>query len=122
MNPITFVFLDQLIDNVKSTENITDDRYDNILNSTFLYEEYHRVIYGLEVGVSGAADSYQNIKRVGRGNVPSMKKNGKRRRLVFSVLSTYAKHVFHKNIPSYTIRRQRFLKELENFNDDKKYD
>ncbi|MEQ9287694.1 MAG: UvrD-helicase domain-containing protein [Cyclobacteriaceae bacterium] len=114
--------LDQLIEKVKNTENITDDRYDNILNSTFLYEEYHRVIYGLEVGVSGAADSYQTITRVGRGNVPSMKKNGKRRRLVFSVLSAYAKHVFHKNIPSYTIRRQRFLKELENFNDDKKYD
>lgn len=34
---------------LKRSENIIDDRFDNILNPEFILEEYHRVIYGLNI-------------------------------------------------------------------------
>ena len=107
---------------VKKENGISDNKYDSVLNLDFLNEEYHRVIYGLQVGVKDSEDKYYQFPRTGRGS-PSMPNNGTRRKLVFSVLKKYATHLFFKNIPHFTVRRQRFLVELMDLNNRiQKYD
>lgn len=114
--------MNRCIEEVKTENSVTNDQYDNILNSDFLLEEYHRVIYGLEVGIANAEQAYQEITRLGRGSNPSLPKNGRRRKLVFQTLKKYAVHVYHNNIPSFTVRRQRFLAQLDSFPNSRKYD
>lgn len=62
-----FSLLREIIQKVKQEEKINNDRFDSILNPDFLFEEYHRVIYGLQVGISKGEDTYLNITRKGRG-------------------------------------------------------
>ena len=114
--------LENCISEVKEKESITGSDYDNILNTKFLLEEYHRVIYGLGVGIKNGHDIYQDIERTGRGEIPSLPKNGKRRELVFEVLKKYATRLYKEKILCFTQRRQLFLQELKNFPDTKKYD
>lgn len=114
--------MQRFISEVKTENNITTNQYDNILNSDFLLEEYHRVIYGLEVGIANAEQKYQEFTRVGRGNNPSLPKKGTRRKLVFDTLKKYATHVYRNNIPSFTVRRQLLLVELNDFTEARKYD
>ncbi len=106
--------LETIIQTVKNENSITNDQYDNILNVDFLLEEYHRVIYGLEVGISKAEEKYYGITRQGRGRSHSLPRNGRRRQLVFSVLKKYALQIFNQNIPSFTVRRQMFKSNLDN--------
>lgn len=68
-----FNLLKEIIQKVKE-ENIINDKHDNILNPDFLFEEYHRVIYGLQVGISKGEETYLTITRKGRGNNPSLQK------------------------------------------------
>jgi len=105
--------LNEIIQKIKKEENIINDNYDNILNSDFLFEEYHRVIYGLQVGISNANEKYQTITRKGRGNNPSLKKNSHRRLLVWKCLSEYAYQMHKKGIQSFTLRRQYLLALLK---------
>lgn len=106
------IILAGIIASVKEKNKIKDDRFDNILNPEFLLEEYHRVIYGLKVGVNGAKDQYLAISRIGRGADPQLKKNSERRILVWECLEQYAKHIYERRIASFTLRRQLFLSKL----------
>ena len=111
----------------KEEKNIIGNKFDDILNPEFLLEEYHRVIYGLEVGIKNAEDKYQKITRTGRGRTPRLGRKSEKRALVFATLSKYANHVCRnreKEIDSFIIRRQLLLNELQlpDFSDDKKYD
>ena len=114
--------LTKIIEIVKKENGINSNQYDKLLNTEFLLEEYHRVIYGLEVGITNAEERYFNIVRQGRGNNPSLPKNGIRRKLVFSALKKYAVHVYGNNIPSFTVRRQTFLSKLVKGDLKVKYD
>jgi len=114
--------MQKFIDEVKKENQINGNNYDKILNVDFLNEEYHRVIYGLEVGIQNAESTYYQFTRTGRGNNPSMPKNGVRRKLVFSVLKKYASHLYFKNVPHFTVRRQRLLVELSKANSKNKFD
>lgn len=120
-----FNLLDDIINEVKIKENISNDLYDNILNNDFLFEEYHRVIYGLQVGITEGQNLYLKVKRKGRGNSPSLKKNSYRRKLAWMCLTDYAKRMHRENIQSFTLRRQYFysiLKREQNKELVKKYD
>ena len=114
--------LKKVIAKIKSKNNINGSKYDNILNVDFLLEEYHRVIYGLEVGISKAKGKYLKITRQGRGRSHSLMKNGRRRELVFQALEIYANQIYKQNIPSFTVRRQLFKKQLENGDVSPKFD
>ena len=117
-----FSLLREIVLKVKREEKINNDHFDNILNSDFLFEEYHRVIYGLQVGISGSEDIYFNISRRGRGNNPSLRKNSYRRKLVFRCLKEYATLMHNKGIQSFTIRRQYFYSFLKNNQPEFRYD
>jgi len=108
-----FSLLSEIIAKVKIEENIYNDQYYNILNSDFLFEEYHRVIYGLQVGISKGEETYLEIKRKGRGNNPSMQKNSYRRKLAWKCLSEYAKKMHEDGTQSFTLRRQYLYSKLK---------
>ena len=120
--PLHHEIINKIIQDVKEINNITNSQYDNILNSDFIFEEYHRVIYGLQVGISDSEDTYLNISRIGRGNYPSLQKNSDRRKIVFQCLKKYALKMHADHIESFTLRRQYFLSKLENKKIDIKYD
>lgn len=98
--------LNEIIATIKTEEIINSDHYDNILNPDFLFEEYNRVIYGLQVGISGAENKYLEVSRKGRGNNPSLQRNSYRRKLAFKCLKQYASRMHNEGIESFTIRRQ----------------
>jgi superfamily I DNA/RNA helicase len=108
-----FTLLDEIISKVKMDESISNDQYDNILNHDFLFEEYHRVIYGLQVGISKGEETYLTIKRKGRGNNPSVPKNSYRRQLAWKCLTEYAQRMHSENIQSFTLRRQYLYSKLK---------
>jgi len=114
--------MSKFIEELKKDEKISNTDYDDILNPDFLLEEYHRVIYGLEVGIRDGESVYQEIERTGRGRTPRLERNSKRREYIFKVLRKYATFVYYQNIPSFTVRRQRFLAELKNIPENRKFD
>jgi DNA helicase-2/ATP-dependent DNA helicase PcrA len=117
-----FNLLDEIIKKVRIEEKINNDQYDNILNHDFLFEEYHRVIYGLQVGITKGEDAYLTIKRKGRGNNPSMPRNSYRRKLAWKCLTEYAMTMHKDNIQSFTLRRQYFYSKLKSKEINVKYD
>ncbi|MEA5461972.1 UvrD-helicase domain-containing protein [Arcicella sp. LKC2W] len=117
-----FKLLDEIIAKIKLEERITNDQYDNILNHDFLFEEYHRVIYGLQVGISKGEDTYLTITRKGRGNNPSMQRNSYRRKLAWKCLAQYAQTMHNESIQSFTLRRQYFYSKLKSNELNIKYD
>jgi hypothetical protein len=117
-----YQIINEIIQEIKSQKNITNSLYDNILNADFIFEEYHRVIYGLQVGISGSEEVYLNVSRIGRGNNPSLQKNSERRKLVFECLKKYANRMHKEGVESFTIRRQYLLSKLNNNEIGFKYD
>lgn len=120
--PQHHTIINEIIQEVKKEDLVTSNIYDNILNADFIFEEYHRVIYGLQVGITGSEDTYLNVSRIGRGNNPSLQKNSERRKLVFKCLSRYATRMHTQGIESFTIRRQYLLSKLNNNQIGFKYD
>lgn len=105
--------LNDIITAVKKRNYITNDQYDNVLNSDFLFEEYHRVIYGLQIGISKGEEHYMTVKRKGRGNNPSLPLNSIRRELVWKCLKEYAQRMHNEGIQSFTLRRQYLYAKLK---------
>lgn len=103
--------LTTVIQNVKASEQIIDGRFDNILNPDFLFEEYHRVIYGLQYY---KRDDYMSGSRIGRGNNPSLPRNSDRRELVWKCITNYYRIISNPNNPiqSFTTRRQDLLTQI----------
>jgi hypothetical protein len=108
-----FSLLSEIIQKVKQEEKIFHDKYDLILNPDFLFEEYHRVIYGLQVGISKGEETYLTITRKGRGNNPSLQKNSDRRKLTWKCLTEYAQRMHREDIQSFTLRRQYLFSKLK---------
>jgi DNA helicase-2/ATP-dependent DNA helicase PcrA len=108
-----FSLLREIIEKVKRDEKINNDRFDNILNPDFLFEEYHRVIYGLQVGITKGEETYLNLTRKGRGNNPSLQKNSERRKLAWKCLTEYAQRMHNEGIQSFTLRRQYLYSKLK---------
>lgn len=120
--PLHHKIINEIIQEVKRENNITGSQYDNILNSDFIFEEYHRVIYGLQVGITGSEETYLKVSRVGRGNNPSLQKDSDRRKIVFQCLKKYALRMHNEGVESFTIRRQYLLSKLNNNKIGFKYD
>lgn len=117
-----FKLLEEIVSIIKKEEKISNESYDNILSPDFLFEEYNRVIYGLQIGISGSEETYLNVSRKGRGRNPSLEKNSYRRKLVFKCLQKYATRMHIDGIESFTIRRQYFYSLLKKEQVNIKYD
>lgn len=111
--------IEKIILTVKQDQGIIDRRYDNILNAEFIFEEYHRVVYGLQYFTR---EQYLNGTRIGRGNNPSLPKNSNRREIIWKCIKSYFYTINPKKIQSFTTRRQEFLTKLRNETTHIKYD
>jgi len=114
--------MNKIINTLKNQHLTLIEDNPTIFNPNFLLEEYHRVIYGLEIGVKSSRDIYLDAKRIGRGRKPRLERNSPKRQLVFSILERYARTIFKEKIPSFTLRRQYFKSKLESDQITVKYD
>jgi hypothetical protein len=108
------------IDRVKEDKKITGENYENILNSDFVFQEYHRVFYGMNVKNK---TEYLSIPRKGMWE----KLNRDRRELVFDCVSNYMATIYDKdsktfNPHSFLSRRRLLLDKLLNKELEIKYD
>ena len=105
----------------KQENKISGDEHEYILNTDFLLEEYHRIIYGLEIKNWKGIDGYKKVRRFGRGAALQRKQ----RDIVFQILKKYtrrAKGEGEKRFYSFTLMRQSFLSDLKNNRVKQKYD
>lgn len=114
-----FEILDAVIKQVKKESEITDSKLDVILNHDFLFEEYHRVVYGLQYF---RKEQYLNETRIGRGNNPSLPRNSLRRELVWNCITKYYQSIKSTNTQSFTTRRQDLLSKIRRGEVNIKYD
>lgn len=117
-------FLKNEIEKVKKQFDIAPSDMNDILNSDFLMEEYHRVIYGLSCKLSSGENEYQNLDRKGRGNKIRLEKNSIRRKAIWNTLLKYGTWM-HKTPSagySFIARRQLFLNKLQNGEIKSKFD
>jgi DNA helicase II / ATP-dependent DNA helicase PcrA len=92
---------------IKQTHNITRNEYDNVLNPIYVFDEYHRIIFGQQLYDK---NDYLNGTRQGR---PRLSLNGKRRELLWDVIMHYLKSIDASNISSIFTRRSKFLKKIK---------
>ena len=103
------------IEQVKKEKNITHTRYDNILDAEFVYEEYHRVFYGMHIKTK---DEYLGIVRKGMWQGL----NKERREIIFDCILKYMQHIHNNKIHSFLTRRRILLNNLKNNTLTIKYD
>jgi DNA helicase-2/ATP-dependent DNA helicase PcrA len=114
--------LKKIISETKTEFGLANNTNDIILDPDFLLEEYHRVIYGLEINIRDGNDAYLGATRIGRGNSPSLQRNGRRRLIVVNILKKYDSQLKLNKIPCFTLRRQKFLDKLKSGNNILKFD
>ena len=107
--------LEKCIEQVKNEENINHNRFDNILKSDFILEEYHRIFYGMHIR---SREEYLGVTRSGRWQGL----NQERREIVYKCVSKYMNHIAKNNIHSITTRRRFLLNQLNNNELQIKYD
>ncbi len=116
------IFNNQVIPNVYEKFNLDNKRMVNILTPEFLYEEYHRVVYGLSLDTieSGEKDKeiYLNCMRRGRG----FGLNKEQRDIVWYAISLYLGILNNSKYDSLITRRHRFLRNLRSGQIQKKFD
>ncbi len=98
----------QSINVIKQKHNITTIEFDNVLNPIYVFDEYHRIIYGQQLWNK---EEYMNGTRPGRSRLAY---NGQRRLLLWEVIMHYLNSIHAENISSIYTRRHQFLKKLEN--------
>jgi len=97
----------KIINQIKIQENITTNEYDSVLEPTYIFDEYHRVIYGLQLWNK---QEYLDGERKGR---PRLQRNGIRRVLLWKVITEYLRYIENDKISSIYTRRHKFLKKIE---------
>lgn len=102
-----------IIENYRNDNKLDDNSYNNILNPDFIFEEFQRVVYGLQYFTES---EYMSGERKGRG-VALIRE---RRLIVWKVISLYLQSMKNENYYSFTSIRYMFLKNLySNANTDK---
>jgi DNA helicase-2/ATP-dependent DNA helicase PcrA len=108
------------IEQVKKNRNINHNRFDNILDAEFVYEEYHRIFYGMHIK---SRDEYLSVERKGMWQPL----NKERREIVFDCINLYMNRIFDKNNKtfnphSFLTRRRTLLNNLKSNQLKIKYD
>jgi len=101
--------LEQVIIQVRKDCNLQENKHEDLLNSDFLLNEFHRVFYGLEYRTK---ETYLNGERKGRGKKPQLEKNSPKREMIFDCLENYYNLLCHFNIHEFTRIRLQFLDDL----------
>jgi hypothetical protein len=107
--------IENCIQQVKQEDKIFTTRYDSILNAEFIYEEYHRIFYGMNIK---SKLEYLTVIRTGRWQGL----NEERRLLIYKCIHKYMQHIHSNNIHSILTKRRIFLNKLLSGALDIKYD
>lgn len=108
--------LKPIVENYRRENSIDDSSLENILNSDFMFEEFQRVVYGLQYFKES---DYMEGKRGGRGTALVKE----RRKIVWEVINKYLLNMKNENYYSFTSIRYMFLKKLyPNKNNIEKFD
>lgn len=99
--------MQQALNQVKKRHQLSDNKYDNILNADFLLEEFHRVYYGL---YPDDGTHYVSQTRPGRGGGPWLNPDSERRKLVWECFELYLPSLVQAD--SFTSKRLKFLQQL----------
>lgn len=78
--------LTEIVTTVREEQKVPSREWHHILTPSFLLEEYHRVIYGMQCRINLGEEAYQEIDRSGRGK--QLGKN--QRKAVWAALRLYA--------------------------------
>ncbi len=100
--------ISECITELKKEKGITTNVHDNVLNPDFISEEYHRVIYGLNID---SIDEYLTIKRSGRPRLETGF-GGKRELIGELIFKKYLTKISNGAMESFVTKRHRFLKQL----------
>lgn len=105
--------IQESIKEIKTEKQITVNKYDNVLNTDYILDEYQRIIYGLQLGKK---DEYLSAERKGR---PRLQVHGERRELLWNVIVD--KYLTKIKQDSFITKRHKFLKQLKSGQVTKKY-
>lgn len=99
--------MNECIHELKTEKTISTSKYDDVLDTHFLLDEYHRIVYGLDIS---KIDDYLEIDRTGRPKRIKKGRGGKR--------ELVAEIIFNKYLPrlkkeSFITKRHRFLQQLK---------
>jgi DNA repair photolyase len=104
-----FAKMNAAITTYLNANNINRNDFQTILNAEFLLDEYQRVIYGFECNNER---EYQIVERTGRGNMPQLRYNSRRRKIIWGILRTYLQDLRNNQLESFIIRRHRLIKKF----------
>ena len=108
------------IEEVKKNREINHNLFDNFLDAQFVYEEYHRIFYGMHVK---SKEVYLTVKRKGMWQPLSKE----RREIIYDCINLYMNRIFDKNKKifnphSFLTRRRILLNNLKSNELTIKYD
>ncbi len=98
---------------------LSQKQIEKVAVADFLFDEYHRVLYGLQCYTY---KQYKELDRVGRGNSPRLNKNSLKRKFVWDVINEYVRFLKKEKMDSFTIRRFRLLQNIKKHGFDKKFE
>ena len=93
--------------------------FEKIANGEFLFEEYHRIVYGFQCIKH---IQYSEIERKGRGNSPRLNRKSTKRKFIWDVITEYTKFLKDNKIDSFTLRRFRLLQNIKKNSFPDKFD
>lgn len=96
----------EAIKNIKLENKITNAKYDKVLNSDYILEEYHRIVYGLQYVKE---NEFLTSERKGR---PKLKKAGENRKILWKAVLKFLDIMETKKLESIILRRHKLLKQL----------
>ena len=99
--------LDVVIDEYINEKNIQPSRYDHILDSRFIHDEYVRVVYGLQ---NFSETQYLKADREGRGM--RLNKNGNSRKIVWDIIIRFLDKLKKDENDTFTTIRHKYFKSL----------
>lgn len=108
------------IEEVKKNREINHNLFDSFLDAQFVYEEYHRIFYGMHVK---SKEVYLTVKRKGMWQPLSKE----RREIIYDCINLYMNRIFDKNKKtfnphSFLTRRRILLNNLKSNELTIKYD
>lgn len=112
--------IQEIAENHLANSKLNRRDYLSVLDSNFLLDEYHRIIYGNQCL---KYKQYKDIERKGRG-IPKLGYNSAKRKFVWEVLTKYVKYLKQEKMDSFTLRRFRLLQNLKKhpLSDEQKFD
>lgn len=111
--------LEQVAEEYAKKHRLDPEKNAKILNPVFLFEEYHRIIYGWQCSKEAV---YQERERIGRGNNPTLQYNSRRRRIIWDIICEYLAVLKKEGMANITMQRHRLLRKLSGDADLEKFD